>query len=113
MRAEVSLEATIRKQKKQHRASSLNQPTPNLLVVVVVLVLAVVVVVPLLHMGALLAVHSGLNLLKLTLTSKKLLPLLVDFALNLDLDLSQLLLLSAELLFLQSDGLRSEVLWVH
>lgn len=113
MRAEVSCEATIRKQKKQHRTSSINQPIPNLLVLVVVLLLAVVVVVPLLHVGTLLAVHSGLNLLKLALASKKLLPLLVDFALHLDLDLSQLLLFSAKLLLLQSDGLGSQVLWVH
>lgn len=113
MRAEVSLKRTFASRKEKPQCSSSNHPGPDLLLLVVVLLLAVVVVVSLLHMGALLAVHAGFDLLELRLAGKELLSLLVDLALNLDLDLSQLLLLSAELLLLQSDGLGGEILWVH
>ena len=55
-----------------------------------------------------LAVHPALELLELALAGQKLLALLLDLALHLDLDLAQLLLLAAQLLLLQADRLRCE-----
>ena len=58
-------------------------------------------------------VHAGLDLLQLTLTSQKLLSLLVDLPLDLDLDLAELLLFASQLLLLQADRLASEVFGFH
>ena len=59
------------------------------------------------------ALHAGLDLAELGLACQKLLTLLVDLALNLELDLAKLLLLAAELFLLEADGLRSQILGVH
>ena len=57
--------------------------------------------------------HPALRFAQLALPRQELLPLLVDLALDFDLDLAQLLLLAAELLFLQAHGLGREVFGVH
>jgi len=54
-----------------------------------------------------------IHLLELGFTSEKLLPLLVNFALHLKLNLSELLLLTSELLFLQLDGLGRKIFGIH
>ena len=61
---------------------------------------------------ALLALHAGFNLAQLAFPRKQLLPLLVDLALYLDLDLTQLLFLTAKLLFLKADRLVGKVLGI-
>lgn len=60
-----------------------------------------------------LARHASLDLAELGLAGEKLLALLVDLALDLELDFAKLLLLAAELLLLEADGLRSKILGVH
>jgi len=72
----------------------------RVLVAVVVAVGFEVAVLHLLGDSGLLPLHAGLYLAKLRLAGQELLALLVDLALHLDLDLAQLLLLSAELLLL-------------
>lgn len=64
-------------------------------------------------MGRSFALHAGLDLAELGLACQKLLALLVDLALDLELDLAKLLLLAAELLLLEADGLRGQILGVH
>lgn len=58
------------------------------------------------------ASHSAFELLQLRFASKQLLPLLVNLTLHLDLNLTQLLLFTAQLLLLETDRLRGERLWV-
>jgi hypothetical protein len=62
---------------------------------------------------ALLSVHSGFDFLKLTLTSQQFLSLFVDLPLDLDLDFSELLFLTSELLFLETNRLGCQILRVH
>ncbi len=57
--------------------------------------------------------HAALRLPKLALPGQQFLPLLVDLALDLDLDLAQLLLLPSQLFLLQPDALAGEIFGVH
>ena len=61
----------------------------------------------------LLALHASLDLAELALASQQLLSLLGNLALDLDLDLAQLLLLAAKLLLLEAHGLGGKILGVH
>jgi len=62
---------------------------------------------------ALLSVHSSFDFLELTLTSQEFLPLFVNLPLDLDFDFSELLFLASELLFLETNRLRCQILRVH
>jgi hypothetical protein len=64
-------------------------------------------------LGGSLSCHAGLDFAELGLAGQKFLSLLVNLTLDLEFDLAQLLLLSSELLLLETDGLRSKVLGVH
>ena len=67
----------------------------------------------LLAVGALLLAgftgHASLNLPQLTLAGQQLLALLGNLALHLEFDLTELLLLTAELLLLKADGLSRKI----
>ena len=63
--------------------------------------------------SALLPVHACLVVLQLAFTGKKLLPLLIDLPLHLDLNLSELFLLAAELFLLEADWLGRQVFRIH
>lgn len=64
-------------------------------------------------LSSLLSLHTSFDLAQLGFAGKKFLALLVDFALDLELDFAQLLLFAAELFLLETNRLRGEVFGVH
>ena len=61
---------------------------------------------------ALLSLHTSFNLAQLALSGKKFLSFLVDLTLDLDFNLTKLLLFTAQLLLLETNRLVGEILWV-